>query len=112
MFFLYNTNLKPPYRILIDTNFINMSIQMKQDIFKASMECLFAKCIPCITDCVLGELEKLGVKYRVALKLAKDPRINRFKCCHKGTYADDCLVKRLKSHRIYIVATCDKDLRR
>lgn len=25
--------------------------------------------IPCITDCVMGELEKMGMKYRVALRL-------------------------------------------
>jgi U3 small nucleolar RNA-associated protein 24 len=24
--------------------------------------------IPCITDCVMGELEKLGPKFRVALR--------------------------------------------
>lgn len=35
------------------------------------MDCLYAECIPCITDCVLAELEKLGQKYRVALKVAK-----------------------------------------
>ena len=35
------------------------------------MDCLYAECTPCITDCVLAELEKLGQKYRVALKVAK-----------------------------------------
>jgi U3 small nucleolar RNA-associated protein 24 len=35
------------------------------------MECLYAECIPCITDCVMAELEKMGAKYRVALKVAK-----------------------------------------
>ena len=33
-------------------------------------------------------------------------------CTHKGTYADDCLCERVRQHRCYIVATCDKDLRR
>merc|ERR1719486_1738672 len=112
MFFLYNTNLKPPYRILIDTNFINMSIQMKLDIFKASMECLLAKCIPCITDCVMAELEKLGPRYRLALRLAKDPRFERLTCSHKGTYADDCIHDRVCQHKCYIVGTNDKDLKR
>jgi len=51
--------------------------------------------IPYITDCVVGELEKLGQKYRVALKIIKDPRFERIKCLHKGTYADDCLVQRV-----------------
>jgi len=43
MFFKYNTALVPPYRILLDTNFINFSIQNKLDIFKASMDCLLGK---------------------------------------------------------------------
>lgn len=51
--------------------------------------------IPYITDCVMGELEKLGSKYRVALRLAKDPRFERLPCTHKGTYADDCIVNRV-----------------
>lgn len=57
------------------------------------MDCLLAKAIPYVTDCVVAELEKLGPKYRVALRLTKDPRIQRLPCCHKGTYADDCLVQ-------------------
>lgn len=163
------------------------------------MDCLYAECTPCITDCVMAELEKLGQKYRVALKIAKvgaiaarpvpgpgpapapcaprclrsrrhgaplcqlspgwlpactsilgvlqcscsgeepqccssgwlreaheqtgracgfrslppqDPRIERLPCTHKGTYADDCICERVKQHRCYIVATCDRDLRR
>eukprot|EP00003_Mantamonas_plastica_P032640 TRINITY_DN897_c0_g1_i1.p1 TRINITY_DN897_c0_g1~~TRINITY_DN897_c0_g1_i1.p1 ORF type:complete len:109 (+),score=15.37 TRINITY_DN897_c0_g1_i1:537-863(+) len=76
------------------------------------MDCLFAKCIPCITDCVMAELEKLGPKYRVALRTAKDERFMRLPCSHKGTYADDCLVRRVSVHRCYLVATCDKDLKK
>ena len=57
------------------------------------MDCLLAKAIPCITDCVVAELEKLGPKYRVALRLAKDPRFQRLPCSHRGTYSDDCLVE-------------------
>lgn len=67
--------------------------QNKLDIVKAMMDCLLAKAIPCITDCVVAELEKLGPKYRVALRLSKDPRFQRLPCSHRGTYADDCLVE-------------------
>lgn len=59
------------------------------------MDCLYAKCIPYITDCVMGELERLGEKYRLALKTIKDPRIEKLPCVHKGIYADDCLVNRV-----------------
>lgn len=82
------------------------------DLVKGMMECLYATCTPCITECVMAELEKLGQKYRVALKIAKDPRIKRLPCAHTGTYADDCICERVTKHRCYIVATCDKDLRR
>ena len=55
--------------------------------------------VPCITDCVMGELEKLGSKFRVAQQIAKDPRFERLPCMHKGTYADDCLVNRVTQVR-------------
>lgn len=112
LFFQYNTQLGPPYHILVDTNFINFSIKNKLDIVQNMMDCLYAKCIPYITDCVLGELEKLGRKYRVALRIIKDPRFERLACLHKGTYADDCIVQRITQHKCYIVATNDKDLKR
>mmetsp|Transcript_134377 Transcript_134377/g.388972 ORF Transcript_134377/g.388972 Transcript_134377/m.388972 type:complete len:208 (+) Transcript_134377:72-695(+) len=112
LFFQYNTNLRPPYRVIVDTNFLRMSIQCKLDVFKGSMDCLLAKCIPCITDCVMGELEKMGRRHRLALRLAKDERFCRLTCQHKGTYADDCIVDRVNQHKCYIVATNDKDLKR
>ncbi|XP_045171409.1 rRNA-processing protein FCF1 homolog [Mercenaria mercenaria] len=112
LYFRYNTQLGPPYHVLVDTNFINFSIKNKVDIIQGMMDCLYAKCIPYITDCVLAELEKLGSKYRVALRIARDARFERLPCLHKGTYADDCLVQRVTQHKCYIVATCDKDLKR
>lgn len=44
LFFQYNTQLGPPYHILVDTNFINFSIQNKLDIVQNMMDCLYAKC--------------------------------------------------------------------
>ncbi|KAJ5295118.1 hypothetical protein PENANT_c035G03242 [Penicillium antarcticum] len=112
MFFQYNTALAPPYSVLVDTNFISHTIQHKLEVIPSMMDCLYAKCIPIVTDCVLAELEKLGPKYRLALRVAKDTRFERVKCDHKGTYADDCLVDRVIKHRVYIIATNDRDLKR
>jgi len=36
--------LGPPYHILVDTNFINFSIQNKLDLIQSMMDCLYAKC--------------------------------------------------------------------
>lgn len=44
MFFQYNTQLGPPYHILVDTNFINFSIKAKLDLVQSMMDCLYAKC--------------------------------------------------------------------
>ena len=80
------------------------------------MDCLYSKCIPILTDCVMlvpqcltvfhsahaehrAELEKLGQKYRIALRIARDERWERLKCDHKGVYADDCLVERVQKHK-------------
>ena len=113
LFFTHNASLGPPYRVLVDTNFINFSIQNKLDIHRSLMDCLYAKCIPCITEAVMAELEKLGSKYRLALRLAKDPRFLRMPSyLKKGTYADDDIVEHARVHRCFIVATCDKDLKR
>jgi len=70
LFFQYNQALGPPYRVIIDTNFLNFSIQNKIEPIRGMMDCLFAKCIPCITDCVMAELEKLGQRFRIALRYA------------------------------------------
>jgi len=91
MFLQHNTALVPPYRVLIDTNFINFSLQNKLELVSGMMDCLYAKCsshyrnfsalnevltlaigIPCVTDCVIAELEKLGQRYRVALRYDQD----------------------------------------
>ena len=112
LFFEHNLELGPPYHVILDTNFINFSIQYKMDIFNSMMDALLAKVIPCITDCAVAELEKMGHRYRLALKLTKDPRFKRLTCLHKGTYADDCIVDKVKGDRCYIVATNDKDLKR
>jgi U3 small nucleolar RNA-associated protein 24 len=116
LFFQFNTQLGPPYHILVDTNFISFSIKYKMDVVQNMMDCLYAKCkqtvfycnfsiivlkyslfvgIPYVTDCIVGELEKLGQKYKIALKIVKDPRFQRIQCMHPGTYADDCLVQRV-----------------
>ena len=44
------------YLVFTDTNFINFSIQNKLDLTQAMMDCLYAKCIPCITDWLVFEL--------------------------------------------------------
>lgn len=96
----------------MDTNFLSHTVHAKLELDKALMDLLYAKATPIITTCVMAELEKLGPKYRIALRIARDERWQRLKCEHKGTYADDCIVDRVQKHRIYLVATNDRDLKR
>lgn len=112
LFFQANTALVPPYSVLIDTNFLSFTVRSKLDLQTALMDCLYAKATPIVTSCVMAELEKMGSRYRIALRIARDERWERLKCDHKGHYADDCIVDRVLKHRVYIVATNDVDLKR
>lgn len=105
-----NYTLTPPYSVIIDTNFINSCIRKKLDLRTELLNCLLANTTLFVTDCVIGELEKLGRVYRVALALVKDKNFQRLECDHRGTYADDCILRRVRVHRCYIVATCDAEL--
>ncbi|KAK3685550.1 Fcf1-domain-containing protein [Podospora appendiculata] len=112
MFWQHNTALVPPYQVLVDTNFLSRTVGAKLPLLETSMDCLYASVNIIITSCVMAELEKLGPKYRVALMIARDERWTRLTCDHSGTYADDCIVDRIQKHRIYIVGTNDRDLKR
>ena len=95
LFFQYNEQLGPPYHVLVDTNFINFTLKNRLDIKEGMKDCLMAKVTPYVTDCVVAELEKLGPKYRIALRIAqqlgktlldmKDSMIH-------GVFKSDCLV--------------------
>jgi U3 small nucleolar RNA-associated protein 24 len=50
MFFQYNTALVPPYSVLVDTNFLSHTVQKKLELLPTMMDCLYAKCIPIITE--------------------------------------------------------------
>jgi hypothetical protein len=43
LFFSHNTALGPPYRVLVDTNFINFSLQNKIELVQGMMDCLYAE---------------------------------------------------------------------
>lgn len=111
LFYSHNNALGPPYRVLVDTNFFHFTLENKLDLHQSLVDCLLAKATPVVTDCVIAELEKLGPKYRLALKIAKDPRNERWPCQHEGNYADNCIVDRCKQHKIFIVATMDSELK-
>jgi U3 small nucleolar RNA-associated protein 24 len=112
LFFSHNASLQPPYNVLVDTNFLSHTVQHKLDLLPTMMDCLYASVRIQITSCCIAELEKLGAKYRIALQIARDERWERLRCDHKGIYADDCIVDRASKHRIYIVATNDRNLKR
>lgn len=46
------------------------------------MDTFYAKCIPIVTSCVMAELEKLGPRYRIALRIARDERWERYRQSH------------------------------
>ncbi len=100
--------------VIMDTNFIYFALKNKIDIFQSFLTCLYSNCILCVSECVILELEKLGPKFRMALKILKEKRIIKLSCCHDSSiiYADDCIIYTKKIFQHFLIATCDKDLRR
>ncbi|KAF0327161.1 hypothetical protein GQ607_005644 [Colletotrichum asianum] len=74
LYFQSNQDLGPPYHIILDTNFFAHTVRHKIDVVMGLMDLLLAKCTPVVTECTIAELEKLGPKFRLALRLAKDER--------------------------------------
>lgn len=110
-YFEINHSLNPPYNVILDTNFINMSLRRKLDIERELITCLCSRVNMFVTECVVAELEKLGKVFTLALQVVKGDRFKRLSCDHKGTYADACVINRVKIHPCFIVATCDKELK-
>jgi len=109
--FAFSHSLRPPYSVLLDTNYINDCVRKKKDMKNELWTVLDGNVKMHITDCVIAELEKLGRPYRVALALVRGQDIVRLKCDHKGTYADDCILDRVTEHKCYVVATSDVGLK-
>lgn len=108
---ILSSNMRPPYNVILDTNFINDCIRKKIDLESAIIECLVGDVNLFVPECVIGELEKLGRVYRLALNMIKSINVSTLKCQHKGTYADNCILNRAKEHKCYIIATSDVNLR-
>merc|ERR1739838_143593 len=110
MWLNYNEQLGPPYQVICDTNFFNFCMQQKLDPIKGIPDFLLAKATLIVTDCIVAELER-NPRFRMSMRLAKNEKITRLTCEHKGYYADDCILRRVTNHRCYIVATNDKELK-
>mmetsp|Transcript_48482 Transcript_48482/g.121051 ORF Transcript_48482/g.121051 Transcript_48482/m.121051 type:complete len:147 (-) Transcript_48482:1423-1863(-) len=105
--------INPPFFILVDTNFIYFTLKNKIDLFSGFSECFLGKTVVCVSNCVLLELEKLGQKFKLALKCLRDLRIQKIHCAHPSNivYADDCICETIKTFHPLFVATCDKALK-
>jgi hypothetical protein len=44
LFLSHNESLAPPYRVLVDTNFINLSLENRIEMISGMMDSLYAKC--------------------------------------------------------------------
>lgn len=108
---ILNSAIHPPYHVILDTNFINDCVRKKLVLEEALSDCLEANVKLFVPECVFAELEKLGRVYRVALNMIKNMDVTTLKCLHKGTYADNCILQRVREFKCYVVATSDTNLR-
>ena len=60
------------------------------------------------------EIEKLGPKFKLALKYIKNKNFIKLRCLHPKNiiYADDCIFNTVSLSRFFTVATCDSNLKK
>ena len=110
--FLVNFNFQPPHPILIDGNFIKISLDLNYD-YQNKLKTLFGKKMELTTTkCVVNELESLGLQLKSAHLSAM--RLKIIPCTHEEDYlpASVCLKSNVgyKNKKKVILATQDSDL--
>jgi U3 small nucleolar RNA-associated protein 24 len=70
LWFSHNTQLGPPYHVILDTNFINFCVKNKLDIVHGLMDCLLAKvrAQPLVRTDGGGDTLRVGVSLRKAVR--------------------------------------------
>lgn len=113
-FYRISFGFRPPYKVLLDGNFVHALDQMKKGESKDLVARLLGDQVKCYTtSCVQHELKKLGKEVAGARQLLK--RYPLHKCGHEERCsAADCLLAQLgdKNEEHFFVATQDKALQR
>ena len=116
----------PPFKVLLDGNFIAQAVRMAIEFKRLLPKLLFADAMPAgktgvffhVTDCCLEELRSLGPKGEKVVAEATSSGIGIIRCRHKhghkeGTDASECirLLVGPSNASKYVVATQDAGLR-
>ncbi|PRW50990.1 rRNA-processing UTP23-like protein [Chlorella sorokiniana] len=113
-FYRITHGFRPPYKVLLDGNFVHALDQMKKGESKDLIGRLLGDAVKCYTTpCVQAELKKLGKDFSAARQLLK--RYPLHKCGHEDKCsAADCLKAQLgdKNGEHFFVATQDRALQR
>lgn len=111
-FYRNSFQMRPPYMVLCDGNFIfaasDISLDLSEALNAAFKGQAHAKC----PDCILNELKALkGRTWQPAQKYAAE-KCQRFHCAHKPKRPAACIMETLRSGFIGAIATQDSNLRR
>ena len=108
LFSQYNTQLGPPYHILVDTNFINFSIKAK--LSTANDGLCVCQGYPLYNWLCNSWNWETGAKVSSGSKDCQGSEIWTIAMHTRGNLCR-CLVQRITQHKCYIVATVDRDLK-
>ncbi|KAI9197054.1 Fcf1-domain-containing protein [Polychytrium aggregatum] len=110
--FTRSYGFREPYQVLVDGNFIKVSLDMRADVRNTLPAVLVGQVKPMTTGCVIAELRSLGEEFMGAVIAAK--RFEKRRCTHHQPIpAADCIGEIIGSsnkHK-YAVASQDVQLR-
>ncbi len=99
--------------VLISPSFINKIFQDKFDFFECIKK-INEDSIPCITNCIIKEINILPEENKPILKLLEDTRFKTIKCTcnHDQDLSNICIINQVTKNENYVVASSDKQLNR
>eukprot|EP00466_Bigelowiella_natans_P015752 jgi/Bigna1/85490/estExt_fgenesh1_pg.C_40196 len=93
-YYKLNFGLKPPYKLVVDGNFIQQALKYKVHIKEQIPKLFQSVVVPCVTKCTVSKLRRAGSAYSGAAIIAK--RFERIPCQHgKGVQKEEACLEAL-----------------
>jgi len=93
-YYKLNFGLTPPYKLVVDGNFIQQALKYKVHIKEQIPKLFQSVVVPCVTKCTVSKLRRAGSAYSGAAIIAK--RFERIPCQHgKGVQKEDVCLEAL-----------------
>lgn len=111
-FYKNSFQLRPPYLVLCDGNFIFAATDLKIDLEEQFTEIFQGQIYLKVSNCALDELDKMDGREFKDAKIYAHRKMQKFHCTHQTKSPKQCILDALRHGFTGAICTQDKSLRR